>query len=67
MDSTLLFPVSLLSVALTAIVLLPASLSVSCRKVGGLYHWRVGRLGGSLYLKRKPRCCAACDEVLRHV
>lgn len=32
----------------------------SFKKVGGLYHWRLGRLGGSLYLKsatntRKPR------------
>ena len=25
------------------------------QKVGGLYHWRVGRVGGSFYLaKRKP-------------
>jgi hypothetical protein len=23
------------------------------RKVGGLYHWRIGRIGGSFYLARK--------------
>lgn len=33
---------------------------VSWRKVGGLYHWRIGRIGGSFYIKsvkstRKPR------------
>lgn len=25
---------------------------VAYRKVGGLHHWRFGRLGGSVYLKR---------------
>lgn len=24
----------------------------SFRRVGGLYHWRIGRLGGSFYLAR---------------
>ena len=23
------------------------------RRVGGLYHWRVGRVGGSFYLARR--------------
>lgn len=27
---------------------------VSWRKVGGLHHWRLGRLGGSFYIARKP-------------
>ena len=25
---------------------------MSYRKVGGLHHWRVGRVGGSFYIKR---------------
>jgi hypothetical protein len=25
---------------------------ISLKKVGGLYHWRVGNLGGSIYVKR---------------
>lgn len=28
---------------------------LSIKKVGGLYHWRIGRLGGSFYWKRAPR------------
>lgn len=24
-------------------------------RVGGLYHWRIGRLGGSVYFKKAPR------------
>lgn len=29
------------------------------RKVGGLYHWRIGRIGGSFYLaKPQPRTWA---------
>lgn len=24
----------------------------SFKKVGGLYHWRIGRIGGSLYVKK---------------
>lgn len=23
------------------------------KKVGGLYHWRIGRIGGSFYMKKK--------------
>ena len=26
----------------------------SASKHGGLYHWRIGRFGGSLYMSRKP-------------
>ncbi len=26
---------------------------LSWRKVGGLYHWRVGRLGGSFYIAKR--------------
>lgn len=25
---------------------------ISFKRVGGLYHWRVGRLGGSFYLTK---------------
>lgn len=28
---------------------------VDFKKVGGLYHWRIGRLGGSVYLKKAKR------------
>ena len=27
--------------------------AIAFRKVGGLYHWRIGRLGGSVYLARR--------------
>lgn len=32
-----------------------------CRifRVGGLYHWRIGRLGGSIYLKKSTRVSRA--------
>jgi hypothetical protein len=32
---------------------------VRITKVGGLYHWRIGRLGGSIYLKRSTRISRA--------
>jgi hypothetical protein len=25
------------------------------RRIGGLYHWRIGRLGGSFYIARGSR------------
>jgi hypothetical protein len=25
---------------------------VTVRKVGGLYHWRIGRIGGSIYVAK---------------
>lgn len=28
---------------------------LSFKKVGVMYHWRIGRLGGSIYLKRKAQ------------
>lgn len=28
-------------------------MTLKFRKVGGLYHWRIGRLGGSFYVARK--------------
>ena len=32
---------------------------MTCKKIGGLYHWRIGRVGGSFYLaKPKPRTWA---------
>lgn len=34
---------------------LPDSWLPSYRKVGGLHHWRVGRVGGSLYIARRTR------------
>lgn len=27
---------------------------VSVKRVGVMYHWRVGRIGGSLYVKKAP-------------
>lgn len=32
----------------------------SCRKVGGIFFWKLGRLGGSFYVSR-----AACDNARR--
>jgi hypothetical protein len=29
--------------------------NLSYRKVGGLHHWRIGRLGGSFYIARRIR------------
>lgn len=26
--------------------------TMTYRKIGGLHHWRIGRLGGSFYIKR---------------
>lgn len=26
--------------------------NISFRKVGGLYHWKIGRFGGSFYMAR---------------
>jgi len=26
---------------------------VSFRKIGGLWHWRIGRIGGSFYIRRR--------------
>lgn len=34
-------------------------------RVGGLYHWRIGRLGGCFYWKRKP-CGELETESLRY-
>lgn len=31
-----------------------AAMVASSRRVGGLYHWRLGRLGGCVYIAR-PR------------
>lgn len=28
-------------------------------RVGGLYHWRIGRIGGSIYVKRSTRVSRA--------
>lgn len=28
---------------------------ISYKKVGGLHHWKLGRLGGSFYLKASER------------
>jgi len=28
---------------------------MNARKVGGLYHWRIGRFGGSFYVVKKGR------------
>jgi hypothetical protein len=38
---------------LPASLFLAAALVASSRRVGGLYHWRVGRLGGCVYLARR--------------
>jgi hypothetical protein len=38
----------------------------SFRKVGGLYHWRVGRLGGSFYVA-KSRVPDALDSPAAHM
>lgn len=35
------------------------------RKVGGLHHWRIGRLGGSFYLKRLSTM-AEVERQMRH-
>ena len=35
-----------------AYVLKAARSLVSLRKVGGLHHWRVGKLGGSFYIAK---------------
>jgi hypothetical protein len=38
---------------------------VTLRRVGGLWHWRIGRLGGSLYLaRRKPAHREAMRDAL---
>lgn len=31
---------------------LGARIDVDYKKVGGLHHWRIGRVGGSLYVKK---------------
>ncbi len=36
-------------------ILAPTFSALSIRKVGGLYHWRIGRVGGSLYLAKPLR------------
>lgn len=42
--------ICLIAIAVTSI--LPF---MNVRHVGGLYHWRIGRVGGSFYLKAAPR------------
>lgn len=37
-----------------ALTTIDLSTIVSHKKVGAMHHWRIGRLGGSLYIKRKP-------------
>lgn len=29
-----------------------AASAITLRKIGGLYHWRIGRLGGSFYIAK---------------
>lgn len=59
MDYTLLANLLTLAGVLTLAVLLPAATLnrelelPQLRKVGGLWHWRIGRLGGSFYLRAK--------------
>lgn len=40
----------------------------SFKRVGGLYHWRVGCVGGSLYIKRRnPREMTMRQRVMNRV
>lgn len=34
------------------------------RKIGGLYHWRIGRLGGSVYIARLTAANSREDYLL---
>lgn len=38
---------------LAASFALPSMPALSIRKVGGLWHWKCGRIGGSLYLAKR--------------
>ena len=40
---------------LTLLGLLASIPSLTIRKVGGLWHWRFGRLGGSVYLTKASK------------
>jgi len=44
---------------------------VSVKRIGGLYHWRIGALGGSVYLaqtRKRPRYsyvhCGNCIDIM---
>ena len=43
-------------------------LDVDYKKVGGLHHWRIGRLGGSVYIKKAKvspkRIAPKADDVV---
>lgn len=40
-------------VTVTAVIIIALSM-ISFRRVGGIYFWRVGRVGGSFYLSKNP-------------
>jgi len=44
---------ALVLILLVELVMLYPLVNSPFRKVGGLYHWRIGRLGGSFYLARR--------------
>lgn len=52
---TLLFIASLATPALMLIAGIALCL-VRTHRVGGLVFWRIGRLGGSLYIARESKC-----------
>ena len=50
---TFAFVIFILALNISGMMLGLGILLLRTRQVGGLHHWRIGRIGGSFYIRRK--------------